>query len=1075
MAEDADSAPSAVSAVALFKACIEGFDIVVTSDHFTEDYEQLCALFSLQRARFGLWGESVGLIPSPHDGRRLRYDNNLDRADIKPRVEEFLGLIKSLLDEARRVDERSGLKSVPHGAELATSRGLDIFKGSFEKFKSRVRKTQKGAKTWTATRWAIHNAPNFENLISRLKNLVDGLESITISLGLLEQQHARLCEEIESISDTRSLRLLRDAASRHSSSQHSVSDTASQRLLDIVGSYVERQSGETSSTCSAVTATTGSFVTANTRPSGVANKPIGERASVSTLSASAAEVDIQRSRPVPPLRRQKERIKPAASCKECLEEHYKCVSNGPDISCARCLQKERMCSFTSNDLAQDMEATLDALDLNLKHDVENIPWIYTSDSVFSTGVPQNQRLLSDLLGKAKPRTTLSFKMGDVHYGEQLRKTKEEDSARWINSSGKIIAHANSGSAAAKRMFLELRDIRAGKVPFISAIPIDDSLDRVLASIEGPPETPYEGGIFWITIKLSVTDPYGPPLMRFHTKIYHPNISPQGHICADYRDKWNAVLSAGFSTVPVSDPSAAWFSGNSKQVKWSLGALLTALCGLLASPDVEDPLVPEIAMKYLEDYDEYCRSARLFTKQWATGPRPDETKLLFLEDNYSEDLDAWKPDLNFKERPSSVDVASIQESLRKIYDDKALGESIFPTSNEATLSGRKSYASRIQEQSPLASRISLEQVEQKWYIFLDSRKDGPLEQQAQDSTANSTGSDLSQLIRISREHLNSKSVRDENVSDTSIWYSLFELASSVSKKTSRVSTPADLDRMIQGCTGPFLNACKECTLDVSETTSAKFYQISISNVSGLPNRLDWVIFRSWDDFRELNVQISDYIPGGELWQLAFKGIQSNWIRDSPDDTVPNGRVMGLLLAFALRILLLLHGSEFLEISSSSKIIAFFRPSGPFDGVTLRKDEPSSFRPAMHGDPLRTINLDAFLPPRLFSFMAVIRVVEYRTPVSICLSNQGLSRFSLLVCSPLNTGAGQSFDLYKVKEVRTVTCPPGPGYLMFSIDCTGPTQVSRTAWMSFAFSREVDLKLWYEVLRLFQRLAPFSTGL
>lgn len=41
------------------------------------------------------------------------------------------------------------------------------------------------------------------------------------------------------------------------------------------------------------------------------------------------------------------------------------------------------------------------------------------------------------------------------------------------------------------MFFELRDIREGKVPFVSAVPVDDNLDTVLASIEGPPETPYE--------------------------------------------------------------------------------------------------------------------------------------------------------------------------------------------------------------------------------------------------------------------------------------------------------------------------------------------------------------------------------------------------------------------------------------------------------------------------------------------------------------------------------------------------------------------------------------------------------
>jgi hypothetical protein len=170
---------SAVSVAALFNTCIKCFDIVVAGKDFSEDYEQLCALvrvslpdlcsscadieqFSLQRARFGLWGEPVGLVPSPNDGCRLRYDKNLDRQDIRAGVERILNNIKSLLDEASRVDERYGVKAdPPHGLELSASKGFDIFKGSFEGFKSRIRKHQKDTSAWKVTRWAIHDADKF--------------------------------------------------------------------------------------------------------------------------------------------------------------------------------------------------------------------------------------------------------------------------------------------------------------------------------------------------------------------------------------------------------------------------------------------------------------------------------------------------------------------------------------------------------------------------------------------------------------------------------------------------------------------------------------------------------------------------------------------------------------------------------------------------------------------------------------------------------------------------------------------------------------------------------------------------
>jgi len=74
--------------------------------------------------------------------------------------------------------------NIPQGSEVSTSRGLDIFKGSFERFKSRIRKHQKKTSAWKVTRWAIHDAGKFEGMLNRLKEFVDGLESITKSLGL---------------------------------------------------------------------------------------------------------------------------------------------------------------------------------------------------------------------------------------------------------------------------------------------------------------------------------------------------------------------------------------------------------------------------------------------------------------------------------------------------------------------------------------------------------------------------------------------------------------------------------------------------------------------------------------------------------------------------------------------------------------------------------------------------------------------------------------------------------------------------------------------------------------------------
>ena len=542
---------------------------------------------------------------------------------------------------------------------------MNIFKGPFDIFKNRIRVHQKKISAWNVTRWAIHDAGKFEDMVNRLKEYIDGLESITMSLGLLEEQHARLQEEIEIISDVESLRLLRDASSSRHSLQQDVSDTASRRLITLAESIAENR---TLASISLFSGTIDSFVTAETSPSAASEALLGADPRLPGAWPRSVKSDSKSQRhhghrpKQPPLGA----FKPSPSC-ECSEEHYKCTTDAVSKSCTRCIQTKRECSFLREVMEPAEEATaLISIDTQF-------PLLAPDSWISPEAVPQNQRVLRNAIENAKPRQGFSFKAGDDHYGEKLEGIKKQDKDYWLGHSRKILGHANSSSSAAKRMFMELRSIKESKVPFISAAPLNDSLNTVLASIEGPPETPYEGGIFLITVKLSENDPYALPRMRFCTKVYHPNISPQGYICADYKDQWNSPPPAGLCRSPVKDPNALWYRPKSSNVQWTLGALLTALCALLATPDVGDPLVPEIARKYLEDHDWFCESARLYTLQFATGERPDDDHLPFNEDL---PVNPSAMELSNVSQSSSaqldVDVISLQTSLRKKYEDRFPG-------------------------------------------------------------------------------------------------------------------------------------------------------------------------------------------------------------------------------------------------------------------------------------------------------------------------------------------------------------------------------------------------------------------
>ena len=48
--------------------------------------------------------------------------------------------------------------------------------------------------------------------------------------------------------------------------------------------------------------------------------------------------------------------------------------------------------------------------------------------------------------------------------------------------------------------------------------------------EGPADTLYEGGFFKAQLKFPQDYPNNPPEMKFLTKMWHPNIYPDGKVC-----------------------------------------------------------------------------------------------------------------------------------------------------------------------------------------------------------------------------------------------------------------------------------------------------------------------------------------------------------------------------------------------------------------------------------------------------------------------------------------------------------------------------------------------------------------
>jgi len=149
------------------------------------------------------------------------------------------------------------------------------------------------------------------------------------------------------------------------------------------------------------------------------------------------------------------------------------------------------------------------------------------------------------------------------------------------------------SGLPRRILKETQRLQAEPVAGIKCEPFPENPRHFKVVLSGPDETPYEGGIFHLELFLPADYPMGPPKVRMLTKLYHPNFDMLGRICLDIlKDKWSPAL--------------------------QIRTVLLSIQALLSTPEPDDPLDPKIANHWKRDREDAEKTAREFTKKYASA-------------------------------------------------------------------------------------------------------------------------------------------------------------------------------------------------------------------------------------------------------------------------------------------------------------------------------------------------------------------------------------------------------------------------------------------------------------------------
>uniref|UniRef100_A0A7E4V698 UBC core domain-containing protein n=1 Tax=Panagrellus redivivus TaxID=6233 RepID=A0A7E4V698_PANRE len=144
----------------------------------------------------------------------------------------------------------------------------------------------------------------------------------------------------------------------------------------------------------------------------------------------------------------------------------------------------------------------------------------------------------------------------------------------------------------RRIAQEIEELKVDPVAGVNAAPMNDDLLKWMVVIDGPEDTPYEGGTFFVDLQFPANYPFTSPSLHFRTRIFHPNIN-----CETGAVYVNCIA-------------------NNWNVTTSIRDILQDLYQGLCSPNPFNCLSPEASALFKRDPVEFEALAKKYTETYA---------------------------------------------------------------------------------------------------------------------------------------------------------------------------------------------------------------------------------------------------------------------------------------------------------------------------------------------------------------------------------------------------------------------------------------------------------------------------